>query len=96
MNCSVCKKPVTENQSSVDHIKPGRFGGLNTTTVHLQCNRQKLPLWKRIMRWIGRKRWEAQLRRDAREMEATCYKTSMGYRCRHEMHGNVRECGEKR
>jgi len=22
-----------------------------------------------------------------------CYKQSLGYNCRHEMHGNVKECG---
>lgn len=53
MKCSVCQKPVTELQSFIDHIRPGKFGRLNTTTVHLACNRRKMPLWKRIMRRIG-------------------------------------------
>lgn len=51
--CNVCHKPVSELQSSIDHIRPGRFGGLNTTSVHMQCNRSKQSLWKRIMRRIG-------------------------------------------
>lgn len=25
---------------------------------------------------------------------AECYKESMGYTCRHQMHGNVPECGD--
>lgn len=53
MICSICKKPVTELQSSIDHIKPGRFGGLNRTTVHMQCNRHRLTLRQRILRRIG-------------------------------------------
>lgn len=92
MKCNICKLPITETQSSIDHIKPGIRGGINHTAVHMHCNRRKLTLWQRIMRWVGKKRWEAQLRRDARY----CYKTAQGYNCKHEMHGNVKECGGPR
>ena len=64
MKCNVCQKPVTETQSAIDHIRPGRFGSLNTTTVHLACNRRKQPLWKRIMRRIGYWRYKLVMRID--------------------------------
>lgn len=56
--CNVCHKPVTETQSSIDHIKPGVFGSVNTTTVHMQCNRKKLTIRQRILRRIGYYRWK--------------------------------------
>lgn len=91
MKCSVCQKPVTETQSSIDHIRPGRFGGLNTTTVHLACNRRKLPLWKRIMRRIGYYRWKLVMWLDSWSM---CPKQAMGYTCRHRIMSNgKKECG---
>lgn len=66
MKCNVCQLPVTETQSAIDHIRPGRFGGLNTTTVHLACNRSKQPLWKRIMRRIGYWRYKLVMLVDRR------------------------------
>jgi hypothetical protein len=53
MDCSICGKPVLETQSSIDHIKPGRSGGLNHITVHMWCNYRRLTLKQRMLRRIG-------------------------------------------
>lgn len=60
--CAVCGKPVTKEQSSVEHITPLSRGGkndeTNTRIVHIWCHRRKLPLWRRIMRRIGYYRYK--------------------------------------
>lgn len=99
MNCAICHKPVTRRQAAIDHLVPRAQAGqdynieTNIQTVHIACNRKKRSLWRRIMRWLGFKRLQRQLRRDANKM---CYKRSKGYSCQHKMHGNVKECGGQR
>jgi len=92
--CAICKKPVTKDQSSIDHMRPA--GGIpvkiDVQTVHMHCNRKKRSLWQRINFYIGYWRMKITMMRDALGKEE-CYKTSMGYPCKHQMHGDVKECG---
>lgn len=89
--CNVCGKPVTPNQSAIEHITPLSRGGknieTNTRIVHIQCHRMELPLWKRILRRIGYWRWKLIMWLDQQE----CHKESLGYRCRH----RPGECGDE-
>lgn len=54
--CDFCGKPVTAEQSSVEHITPLSRGGKNIKTnmriVHIWCHRKKPTLWQRIKKVI--------------------------------------------
>lgn len=71
--CNVCGKPVTREQSSIEHITPLSRGGKNIKTnmriVHIQCRRMELPLWKRILRRIGYWRYKVILWLDRRAQQ---------------------------
>jgi hypothetical protein len=95
--CNVCGKPVTAEQSSIEHITPLSRGGKNIETnmriVHIQCHRMSLPLWKRILRRIGYYRWKLTMWWD-RVKAPMCYKESLGYRCHHRVYKDgFKECG---
>lgn len=93
--CNVCGKPVTREQSSIEHITPLSRGGrnieTNTRIVHIQCHRMELPLWKRVLRRIGYWRWKCIMWLDSWQ---DCPKEAMGYRCKHSIMANgKKECG---
>lgn len=64
MRCDVCKVEAPRRRLVVDHLLPrshDRFNAeANLRLVHQRCL-PKQPLWRRIMRQIGRWRYKLQM-----------------------------------